>query len=162
MILVRLLERLACLSLAGAALTLILLPPAEYLLHRLVMHHETAIAPGAFDRHHVQHHRRGRLDVNVDLPVLWTLIYGSPLLVVLCLAMGWQAALGSALVLALYGILWTGLHRAIHGVGGRWATWLPFYNALERHHEAHHAHVGRNYGTVFGPLLDWPLGTWTR
>jgi hypothetical protein len=150
------------LALYGILATLIALPPVEYLLHRLFMHHPTPLAPDVYDRHHVQHHRRGRLDVNVDLPALWTIGVASPWLLAVELVLGWPAAIGAALVVAAYAILWTGLHRAIHGVGGRWATWLPFFPVLARHHEAHHAHVGRNYGTVFGPLLDWPLGTWTR
>ena len=55
-------------ALAGAAVTLLILPPAEYLAHRLVMHHPTPLGMGAFVEHHVEHHRKGRVDLNIDLP----------------------------------------------------------------------------------------------
>jgi hypothetical protein len=49
-----------------------------------------------------------------------------------------------------YPLLWTRLHRSMHEVGGRWALHLPGYAALR----AHHRHSGRNFGTVFGSLMD--------
>jgi sterol desaturase/sphingolipid hydroxylase (fatty acid hydroxylase superfamily) len=142
--------------------TVLLLAPVEYLAHRLLMHHETPLAPGVYDRHARLHHRAGRLDVNVDLSPGYALLLGAPALLGL-FATGRLLGLAcTALTVAAYAVLWTGLHRAIHGLGGRWATRLPGYRALRRHHLAHHARQGRNFGTVFGPLLDRPLGTWHR
>jgi len=89
------------------------------------------------------------------------MLYASPLALAL-LAIGWPASVACLAVVSLYGILWTGLHRSFHGVGGRWAERLPFHDRLKRHHMAHHRWLGRNFGTVFGWLLDAPLGTWTR
>ena len=69
----------------------------------------------------------------------------------------------SALVIAGlivgYSLLWTGLHRSMHEVGGRWALHLPGYAALRAHHLDHHRHAGRNFGTVFGSLMDRICGT---
>lgn len=134
---------------------------AEYLAHRLVQHHPCpGVLAATYQCHVGQHHRRGRLDVNIDAPAWWYALLGTPL---------WAppVALGrpglALAVLALvcgYAVLWTGLHRAFHGVGGRWAVRLPGYRALEAHHLTHHARPGRNFGAVFGPLLDRPLGTW--
>lgn len=146
-------------SLTTLAVTLAALAVVEYLAHRLVMHHECPPLRGAFDRHHVQHHRLGRLDVNVDAPAWFYLSIGSPALAALALAGLWAELATAAATIAAYAWLWTGVHRAIHDLGGRWATFLPFYPALRRHHLAHHARPGRNFGALFGPLLDAPLGT---
>ena len=54
-----------------------------------------------------------------------------------------------------YSLLWTGLHRSMHEVGGRWALHLPGYAALRAHHLDHHRHAGRNFGTVFGSAVQW-------
>jgi hypothetical protein len=49
----------------------------------------------------------------------------------------------------------------MHEVGGRWALHLPGYAALRAHHLDHHRHSGRNFGTVFGSLIDRICGTHT-
>lgn len=141
-------------------ITVAALAVVEYLAHRLVMHHECPSLRGAFDRHHVQHHRRRRFDINVDTPAWWGLLLMSPLLVAVGWLGGWAALVASTATVVAYAWAWTGVHRAIHGLGGDWATHLPGYTALRRHHLDHHARPGRNFGTLFGPLLDRPLGTW--
>ena len=47
----------------------------------------------------------------------------------------------------------------MHGVGGQWTTHLPGYAGLRAHHLDHHRHPGRNFGTVFGSLMDRICGT---
>lgn len=139
-----------------------ILPLVEYLSHRLVMHHPTKVAPDIFDRHAVQHHRLGRHDINIDLEWWWALLLASPGLIVLVACRLYVATGTLAMIAVFYALLWTGLHRSIHGLGGRWTTRLPGYSALRSHHLRHHARPGRNFGTVFGPLLDRPLGTWAK
>jgi hypothetical protein len=142
-------------------LTVVSLAIVEYLSHRLVMHHPCS-APlyPTYDRHAVQHHRLGRLDVNIDAPAWFYLSLASPVLAALGLAGRWVELAVCAGTIVAYARLWTGVHRATHGLGGRWATWLPGYGMLRRHHLAHHARPGRNYGALFGPILDIPMGTW--
>jgi hypothetical protein len=140
--------------------TMCLLPVVEYLLHRLVMHHETPLAGGVYHRHAVLHHRHGRTDVNIDLPCWFAVLFVTPLVCFLLLV-GCNFAAGTLGALAVvYAKLWTGLHRNFHGVGGRWTGRLPGYASLRRHHLTHHAYTGRNFGTVFGPLVDRAMGTW--
>jgi sterol desaturase/sphingolipid hydroxylase (fatty acid hydroxylase superfamily) len=145
------------------ALVVVALVAIEYLVHRLIQHHP---CPGplarSYDLHAVQHHRQKRVDVNVDAPAWWYGLLGVPLWAPPLCVGRWGLALAVLVLIGGYAALWTGLHRAIHGLGGKWATWLPFYPALRAHHLTHHQRPGRNYGAVFGPLLDRPLGTWSR
>ncbi len=133
----------------------------EYLAHRLVMHHECAgLLKSKFDRHPVQHHRLRRLDINIDAPAWYYLAIGSPALACLAATGRWGELVVCSTTVACYAWLWTGVHRASHDLGGKWATYLPIYPSLKRHHLAHHARPGRNFGALFGPLFDIPLGTW--
>jgi sterol desaturase/sphingolipid hydroxylase (fatty acid hydroxylase superfamily) len=142
--------------------TLAVIATAEYLSHRLVMHHLTAILPSKYDRHAIEHHKRGRVDFDVDLPVWFSLLVGLPWFVVVWAFFGAVGLLAAVAVAAAHAILWTGLHRSFHDLDSGWATWLPGYAALRRHHLIHHRHLGKNFGGAFGPLLDWPLGTWAK
>lgn len=142
--------------------TLAVIALLEYLSHRLFQHHPTAVLPAKYDRHAVQHHRLNRVDFDVDLPVWYVLLIGSPWFVVVWSWLGSAALLAATATATAYAILWTGLHRSFHDLDSHWATWLPCYEALRRHHLIHHRYQGKNFGGAFGPLLDWPLGTWAR
>jgi len=153
---------------AFAIWTIGFLAVVEYLLHRHIMHrpHRNPLLWEAFHTHAVLHHQDARNDLNIDAEPAYNLLLGSPV-IALVLGVGWLTGDPSTLLAALviaglivgYSLLWTGLHRSMHGVGGRWATHLPGYAALRAHHLAHHRHAGRNFGTVFGSLMDRICGT---
>jgi sterol desaturase/sphingolipid hydroxylase (fatty acid hydroxylase superfamily) len=135
----------------------------EYLLHRYPMHRPGwPLARGVFRRHAVLHHRHARNDVNLDTPAWWGLLLSAPLWGGLLLIGCPGGAAAVALAVAAYCLLWTGVHRATHGLGSGWARRLPWYARWERHHLDHHAHPGSNFGAAFGPLTDAVFGTLHR
>ena len=136
---------------------------AEYLIHRFVMHRPWMGRVWWYTDHTVEHHARGRLDINVDLSPVTVILVASPLLVC-CLWVPWQWWVMIVFVSAgLYADLWTALHRAHHGievgVGLRFILKLPCYAYWKNHHLRHHTQPSRNFGTVF-PWTDWLM--WTR
>ena len=153
---------------AFAVWTIGFLAVVEYLLHRHIMHrpHRNPFLWEAFHTHAVLHHQDARNDLNIDAEPVYNLLLGSPV-IALVLGVGWLtgdpptllAALVIAGLIVGYSLLWTGLHRSMHEVGGRWALHLPGYAALRAHHLDHHRHSGRNFGTVFGSLMDRICGT---
>lgn len=146
-------------AVAWSAWCLAALAAAEYLAHKYLMHRPRPLR-GLFGRHAVQHHAGGRNEKPlIDLSPAWALAYTAPLWGLLALDGAHVPAAVVASHAAGYAVLWTGLHRAMHDVGGAWAARLPIYPALHRHHLGHHRHPGRNFGAVFGPALDLLFGT---
>jgi Fatty acid hydroxylase superfamily len=132
---------------------------AEYLSHRLVMHIRTPLSPSAFREHAVLHHGDAQDEQHINLSLWFNGLVCVPLLVIE-LAAGWYLAAAIVpLGVAAYTATWNLIHRRFHGVGSAWPRRLPGFAALERHHLGHHAHQSKNFGGLFGPLLDRPLGT---
>jgi hypothetical protein len=101
-----------------------------------------------FHRHAGVHHRDGRNDLNVDLPLRTHFLWGWPAL----LAAAWFDLAGAGVLAACFvahAVLWTKMHRAIHGLEENWTQALWFYGAVRRHHLEHHRRPARNFGAVF-------------
>lgn len=146
--------------LAGAvALTALL----EYLAHRFFMHRpllDRFGLRGVFQKHALIHHRDGRNDLNVDLPIRTHFLWGFTFVGV----SGYFEIAGAVIVAASFvghAVLWTRLHRAIHGLEKNWSQSLWIYRAVERHHLEHHRSPTRNFGAVF-PFTDYLFFTRSR
>ena len=135
----------------------------EYVGHRYFMHRplmDRFGLPDIFFKHAIIHHRDRRNDQNVDLPVRTHFIWGLPLIA----ASGYLDPVGAivfCLCFVCHAVLWTKIHRAIHGLENNWTLRLWFYRAIERHHLEHHRRPGRNFGAVF-PFTDRLFGTFSR
>lgn len=134
---------------AIAILCLVLYAPlAEYVAHRWLMHYP-GLGRGSWWREHaIEHHGKGRNDVNIDLNALSVVASVSPLLA-FGIFLGW-AWVAFVLVACIgYAALWSSLHEAYHGVSENWVTKFRFYNIWLKHHLLHHQQPKRNFGTVF-------------
>ena len=146
-------------TLAWIGWTLGLLATVEYLAHRYLMHRPTlSLFRSTLYRHATQHHRDNN-STNIDMPAWWGLLLMLPVLVLLWVAGAHDGVCVLAVLTAVYCWLWTGLHRAFHGVGGGWTRRLPGYRSLYQHHTRHHECPTRNFGAVFGPVFDVVNGT---
>lgn len=145
--------------LAVVAITTLYAAAVEYAIHRWAMHCPFPWRTKLYTDHHVEHHGKGRNDLNIAIDPFTVLFLGSPLLWVLPSLIGWVgASLWLAAASTLYAAVWTVLHASFHGVGFRWAPFLPGYYVLYDHHMAHHTNPGRNFGTVFF-WSDYLMGT---
>ena len=122
---------------------------AEYYLHRYVMHRRIRGLDGWFVEHHIEHHGHRRMDINVDLGFPLTFVLASPLLLLGYWWLGWPWIIAVAVSSFAYAKTWTCLHRCHHNLGCPWLKSVPGYAIWREHHEAHHQHFGRNFGTVF-------------
>ncbi|QHG21047.1 hypothetical protein A6V25_30075 [Nostoc sp. ATCC 53789] len=124
---------------------------AEYIAHRYFMHQRLLREPTLdriFRDHALVHHHQGRNDLNVDLPILTHFIWCFPLLI----SIGWIDPIGAvvlSIVFVCHSILWTKLHRAIHGLENNWTESLCYYKLIERHHLEHHRRPSHNFGAIF-------------
>ena len=125
----------------------------EYLIHRHAMHKRRWWLPNwVFQDHTIEHHINDRKDTNIDLPVHYHLIIGSPLI-------AWACFMGRPCLLALLGVfmfhsyVWTKVHRGIHGLEQNWLMRTKYYKRAKKHHELHHQSWGKNFGIVF-PFTD--------
>lgn len=130
---------------------------AEYAAHRWTMHYPGLGKASWWQEHAVEHHAKGRNDINIDLSALTTLFAGVPLLV-FCPWLGWPWVCFVMLACIVYAALWSNLHAAYHDICDSWLTRLPFFAYWKAHHMRHHDHPGRNFGTVF-VYMDWLFGT---
>ena len=126
---------------------------AEYSIHRWWQHKHSY---DHYHRHHYMGHNHYRV---IDLPPWISLLIASPILLPLFFLVP-GASYCFAGIIVWHSVAWTMLHRAFHGVVVHTFTpkW-PGYGYLYRHHMAHHDRPDRNYGTVFGPLVDIVFGT---
>ncbi|WP_363322087.1 sterol desaturase family protein [Accumulibacter sp.] len=123
-------------------------PAAEYIAHRWVMH-VPGLGKGSWWRDHaVEHHRRGRNDINIEVSALTVVLTASPLFA-LAIPLGWPWVATLLMCCILYAALWSSLHAAYHGKADTWLTQLPWYPVWKRHHERHHERPDRNFGAVF-------------
>jgi hypothetical protein len=145
---------------ASLILSLALMATAEYLIHRYLQHKPSLpILQPTLHRHAVLHHRDGRNDLNVDLPAWYSAMLASPIVVV-----AWLVGFGGfgAIFLAVataHAVIWTHLHRSFHGGQSYFMTYLPGWGFLFDHHIEHHDNPTKNFGAVFGPLVDVVAGT---
>ena len=98
--------------------------------------------------HAVEHHRKGRNDINVELGALSPLFTASPMLM-LAVVLGWPWVATVLTTCILYSALWSSLHAAYHGKNDGWVTRLAIYARWKEHHLRHHEYPNRNFGTVF-------------
>ncbi len=132
---------------------------SEYIGHRWLHHKSSGVL---WHDHVVRHHGRRSTEVNIDLPIWHNLLSATPW-VIISLALGiWQLTLWLYVCAIVHAILWTKLHRSFHDVQHSWITKMPGYNMLRRHHLYHHDVATKNYGIVFGPLIDICFGTWRK
>jgi hypothetical protein len=130
---------------------------AEYLIHKYTMHRRffcNKWLGWIFEEHAIEHHKKDRYDINVDLPLYFHFLIGGPLFILLyCVSpLGFAAFL---LVCIHHSVYWSKLHRATHDLEHNWSEWFPsrkFYFNMRNHHLLHHIYPNRNFGVV------WP---WT-
>jgi hypothetical protein len=135
----------------------------EYVGHRFFMHRPVLDRFGlrrVFRNHAILHHHGDRNDLNVDLPIMTHFVWGFPILIVIA----WIDIVGAMTLSACYvahSILWTKLHRAIHGLEHNCTKRLWFYALIKLHHLEHHRQPRKNFGAVF-PFTDYVFGTAAR
>lgn len=129
----------------------------EYAIHRWFMHKPTLGRNRLFTDHHVEHHGKGRNDINISAEPERIAIIASPLLVG-CWWLGpwWAVFVGAFSV--VYARAWTIIHSAHHDLDYKAITRVPLYGYWRDHHLAHHIRPNRNFGTVF-PWTDYFFGT---
>ncbi len=132
-------------------------PIAEYTAHRWLMHKQFGNLATIWKEHAVEHHGKGRNDINIDLDALSVLIGSAPLL-------GFAYFLGLPWVIVIlffsivYASLWSSIHAAHHELRDSWATRLGIYKIWRDHHMRHHDDTKSNFGTVF-IFTDMLFGT---
>jgi sterol desaturase/sphingolipid hydroxylase (fatty acid hydroxylase superfamily) len=132
-------------------------PLAEYAAHRWLMHYP-GLGRGSWWREHaIEHHGKGRNDVNIDINALSVAASVTPLLV-FAIFLGWAWVAFVLFASIAYSALWSSLHEAYHGVSENWVTKFRFYDIWRNHHLKHHQRPTRNFGTVF-IFTDWLFGT---
>ncbi|MEK6261349.1 MAG: sterol desaturase family protein [Planctomycetota bacterium] len=146
-----------------AVLTIILV--TEYVVHRWVLH-RLARCLRRFARLQLQqkahaHDHHGKSDNSlelIDLPVknwLWAFFPA----ILLATPYDYRLAIIMTLGCVCHSVGWSILHRACHDLGyGRLKSW-PITSSLIEHHLAHHAHPNRNFGALFGPVMDCIMRT---
>jgi sterol desaturase/sphingolipid hydroxylase (fatty acid hydroxylase superfamily) len=131
---------------------------AEYGLHRWVMHEKRrGWLRREYQAHHVEHHGRGRNDLNINAHPHVIFTVASPLLLI-CVWLGWPFAAVIAAFSGTYAAAWSLLHHAHHDLRFGWLHHVPGYSLWRDHHLSHHERPNRNFGTVF-PWTDYIFGT---
>ncbi len=128
----------------------------EYWFHRWLFHRNLI---GCFYRAHtIEHHGKHRNDVNIDQPILPTMLAAAPLILA-ALPAGPPAVAPVVVVAICYSKVWTWLHRAHHDIPqAAWVKRLPFYSRFRKHHLTHHRQPKTNFAGVF-LFTDYLLGT---
>jgi sterol desaturase/sphingolipid hydroxylase (fatty acid hydroxylase superfamily) len=134
---------------AIAILCLVLYTPlAEYAAHRWLMHFP-GMGRGSWWREHaIEHHGKGRNDVNIDINALSVVAATSPMFV-FAIFLGWAWVAFVLFACIGYAALWSSLHESYHGISENWVTKFRFYDIWLEHHLKHHQRPTRNFGTVF-------------
>lgn len=132
----------------GILCLLLYTPLAEYAAHRWLMHYP-GLGKGSWWREHaIEHHGKGRNDVNIDINALSVSASVIPLLI-FAFFLGWAWVAFVLVASICYAALWSSLHESYHGISENWVTKLPFYSVWRKHHLLHHEQPKRNFGTVF-------------
>ncbi len=138
---------------------LITLMIGEYIAHKYLMHAKLFRLEKRYQEHHIEHHSKNRMDINIDLWPFAQLILFSPIIAGIWY---YNWIWGATFIGMLLGhsLLWSMLHRSYHNLGFRWIKYVfPFYNTWRQHHLNHHLSPNKNYGAVFGPIPDILIGS---
>ena len=131
---------------------------AEYALHRWAMHRPLFGRRSSLYRdHHVEHHGRGRNDLNITISAGNIAMVASPLLIG-CAWLGGDWAACVFLASIVYSEAWTAIHSAHHATGCMWVRSVPGFHLWSDHHAKHHTRPNRNFGTLF-PWTDFVFFT---
>ena len=118
---------------------LLVMAVGEYSIHRWTMHRKKWWLPDwIFNDHSIEHHHLERNDINIDLPVHYHLLAGSPLLL-LASYISLPCVLSLLLVFMFHSYTWTKLHRGIHDLESNWLMKTKYFKRAKHHHELHHA-----------------------
>lgn len=131
----------------------------EYAFHRWVLHQPLpGFLRNEFVEHSIEHHGKGRLDINIAANPFTISFVASPLLI-FCLCLPWHIWMFFVLCLSFgWAGAWTALHMCHHDLGFLWLKRLRIYNTWRAHHIQHHRNPRTNYGAVF-PWTDYLFGT---
>ena len=132
----------------------------EYLTHRFVMHKPYLGRFYYYIEHAIEHHGKGRNDINISINPLSALVVGSPLLLAY-FWMGWTAIAIVVSFCLLYSSAWLLLHNAHHDIHFLWMQKIKLYWYWRNHHLRHHKHTNFNFGAVF-PWTDYLFGTYLK
>jgi len=146
----------------------------EYILHRYLMHRNTAAKflqnsylADTFRNHAIIHHGKcyaifneekgdcAEIDVRVKPRTMLTVMVPP------CLSILFFDPIASLVLFTggiINGTLWSEIHDEMHRPRGAWFCDLRAYRYLKRRHYLHHRHPGTNFNTLF-PMWDWILGT---
>jgi sterol desaturase/sphingolipid hydroxylase (fatty acid hydroxylase superfamily) len=130
---------------------------AEYVAHRWFMHMPIPTRTKVYENHAVEHHGKGRNDINISMDPIAVAILGSPVFLPI-LIVGWWWGIFTVIMLVLYQQSWTKLHHAHHNLKYRWVKRIPGYYLMRCHHLLHHDHPNKNFGAVF-IFSDYLFGT---
>lgn len=147
--------------LAGFVFTLVYAMFAEYVSHRWLMHKPWPWRHSRYVEHAIEHHGKGRLDINIGLSPVTTMLAGLPLGAIWGMLLGVPGVLAFVLLCNAYAGWWSLLHAAHHNLGFGWLRRVPGYSRLREHHLLHHQKPHRNFGTVF-PISDYFFRTMTK
>ena len=121
----------------------------EYSIHRWTMHRNRSWLPKwIFQDHAIEHHHMERNDINIDLPLYFHILVGSPLII----ASYFISLISLLTLLAVFmyhSYTWTKLHRGIHELEENWLMKTSYFKKAKHHHELHHERPGKNFGVVF-------------
>ena len=121
----------------------------EYLIHRHTMHKRNSWLPSwIFHDHSIEHHHMERNDINIDLPLYFHILVGSPLIIA-SYFISLPCLLTLLAVFMYHSYVWTKLHRGIHDLENNWLMKTNYFKRAKRHHELHHERPGKNFGVVF-------------
>ena len=137
--------------------TLVYAPFAEYVAHRWMMHKPFGSMKTYWKEHAIEHHAKGRNDINIYLDAL-SVVYGSYTLLLFSFFLGLPWVIALLVFSILYAALWSSIHAAHHELRDSWATRLSIYKIWRNHHLLHHKDTATNYGTVF-IFMDTLFGT---
>lgn len=142
-------------------LTLAYFSLAEYTVHRFAMHRPLLGKFWWWREHAVEHHGKGRNDLNIALSPLTVTFIALPLVLGGGFWLGWKFAAAVVAAACAYAGLWTVLHTAHHDLGHRWLHSYRWYQWLRHTHELHHDDPRGNFGLIF-PFTDDLFGTRVR
>lgn len=121
----------------------------EYSVHRWLMHKPGLGRRYWYVNHAIEHHGRGRNDLDI---VVWpTTVFALcvPFLACMWPLVGWSIIATVGVASAIYSFVWSVLHAAYHDVGWDWVKRLPGYVTWRDHHLRHHENPATNFGTIF-------------
>jgi sterol desaturase/sphingolipid hydroxylase (fatty acid hydroxylase superfamily) len=133
----------------------------EYSVHRWLMHKPLLGRQYWYMNHAIEHHGRGRNDLDIVIWPTTTFALCTPFMAIVWPLTGaWM--IGVVIVASgFYSAVWSVLHAAYHDVGWEWVKRLPGYITWREHHLLHHANPAANFGTIF-ILTDRLFGTRSR